>query len=171
MDETELDEGKEITAESHEEFLKSFASKKLQSKPPVHDDNGSSVASSFGSAVQHTIEAGKANDEKTKIALLSLRKQHNAWELSRRTFSALVAKSQGNENTSGSKCEMDLGSLIVQGDKFDAVLLKLEQKVLQGQSFTDEEILEIATTVNGLKDATKKGGKTSSALRTWFKLD
>ena len=114
-DETELSETTDAEqAHHHETFLKEITAAKMNAmieKEASSSATMSSRASVTSSEDVSNIQGKPPVDEKTKLAIRHLRKQHSSWDRTKREFEGAVAESKMNDNTQGSKIEKELEKL------------------------------------------------------------
>ena len=175
-DEQELTETKDAEdPDQHEAFVKDFVSQKIMVKSQSEHDaparqSGSSDGKSCSEETLSMAGASKQIDEKTKIAMKSLRKHHSTWDRYKREFQGLVTQSQGNQNTQGSKIERDLQVLTEKGIEDDKALTDIEQKFIVKGVLGDDDIQRVADLCASLKNSYDSGKEKATGLKSWFKL-
>ena len=150
-DETELAEHEDATPECHENFVNEYHGKR--------NNAGSLASAGAAGGAESSVQSNASDkdslcgsggpprpkvDEKTKVAVASLRKVHCQWDRARREFNGLVVQSANNEHTQGSKCELELAKFVEACNQADEKLVALEQIFLVGKEFSDEHIKEVA---------------------------
>ena len=165
-----------MDADTHEKFLKSFATAKTNatSKPTSVPTVCSSVAStaSVDSTGSEPVQAEPKFELclKTKVVIAAVRKQHGAWDKQRRDNKAVIELSKANNNTVGCKFESDIAKINVDADKTDKQLMDIEATVLQGSNLTDSNITEATDACKDMATYLKRSREIAAALRTWFKV-
>ena len=112
----------------------------------------------------------KENKERDKITVQNLRKAHSMFERARREWQATVSQSAANQNTTGSKVELDLDTCIIEAGKTDECMMSVERKFLQGTSLVDSDIRNAAEMTTKLLEQIKGANKKQGALKAWFVL-
>ena len=182
-DETTLQESSSVDAEKHEGWLKEFHTAKMELKPSRSSagperagkiSNAGDTASTLNEAPsegnQSTTQGTHAYDEKTKIAIKHLRKNVNAGDRFKRELEQTIALSNKNENTKGSKIELELESIMKTIGATTERLSAMEQIYRTPSNFNDVQLKEIAVLVDELKKDTKLAKEKDKGLKSWFKL-
>ena len=161
--------------------MHAFASHKMGIKYRGQEDSAASGVAVLSSGVSAAsgvtpvtdlsgVKLGKPQaDEKTKIAVASLRKTHSQWGRSKREINGLVAQSEENHNTQGSKIERDLHKLVEDCTSMDDELVNLEQVSIVKGRLDDDQVKEVAELCARIKSATDAGREKGQALKAWFK--
>ena len=168
-DSGQLKEHVEINPESHQAFLHEFAHTKAMAKKKIPDSAGASATPCSGSTASNP-DSEAPLDATTKTAVTNLRKCHTAWDKCKREWDATVASSKINQNTEGCKPERDLEKMVADGSAEDMKIQKLEQHVLQGERFSQDQIQESAELCTKLTDFMKSGNKKAVGLKFLMKM-
>ena len=167
----ELHEFKEVTPESHEDFLKEKALKAAAAKALGASAPKSCAPTSSSSTTSDLpfVQAKDIIDKETKAAMSCVRKAHAAADRAQREWQAVIQSSSNHENTKGCKFEKDLSALVKEVGLTDAELQKIEQKYLQEGKLQPGDIAEAATKAQQLKDTITDGNKKMVAIKSWMK--
>ena len=133
LDEEALVEDKGVEPEDHENFLKEFATHRIDTKQAR--PSGSECVSSLNESKSSLSDDGKPQAKvcrKSHLAVQAMRVQHGIWDRTKRELEATILMSNANTNTKGSPMELSLGKVVEDGRKTDAKLVELECEFLQG---------------------------------------
>ena len=108
-------------------------------------------------------------DPRIKELVAHLRKAHSAWDRCRRDIQITVSRSNGCENTRGSKIEADANKSLARGDELDKAIQEIERACMTNDSLNDEDMEHAAELCQDVKNLIKEAGKKLAALKAWFK--
>ena len=103
-------------------------------------------------------------------AVQNMRKTHSAWDRTKREWAGLIAQSEANTNTRGSKFESDLRAAILNGTRIDESMVTLETLYAAKSTLANDEIEQGAKLAAALVEAMKNGAKRVVALKACFKV-
>ena len=112
----------DIVPEENEQFLKDFATKKIEAKAAVRGVAVGVVPSrgaSSDSGMSIDEKIAKAQEEKTKLCIVGVRLQHNAWDKADREFQSMMVQAASGKNTMNSPVKDTLQEVIGSGAKID----------------------------------------------------
>ena len=90
--------------------------------------------------------------------------------VSKRELEQTIALSNKNENTKGSKIELELESIMKTIGATTEKLSAMEQIYRTPSNFSDVQLKEIAVLCDELKKDTKVAKEKDKGLKSWFKL-
>jgi hypothetical protein len=97
-----------------------------------------------------------------------VRKNHNLWDRTKRSWKATLAQSEVNPNTQHGKIEKDLTALVDNASSIDGQLCSLETIFLRGMNYSCEEIKNVAQLCGDINIMIKDGNKKQAALKSAF---
>ena len=165
-----LNEHAQVSADAHEEFLKSLAAKGIQSR--AHFARSGSVASDSASSaggVSHSL-AEKGNEARTKTAVVAMRKEHSGWDRTKRDPNGLVARTKKIAKIDGTTVERDLVNLIDAVNRLDQIAMGCEAKSLRGEALTDDDMKDAAAMYKEIQNNVTEGREMAAGLKAWFKF-
>ena len=90
--------------------------------------------------------------------------------MQKRELEQTLALSNKNENTKGSKIELELESIMKTIGATTEKLSAMEQIYRTPSNFSDVQVKEIAVLCDELKKDTKVANEKDKGLKSWFKL-
>ena len=109
-------------------------------------------------------------EEKIKLAVQAIRKEHANWDRAKREFNSTISKSKQCDTTRGTTVEVDLEALVRENEKHDTLIVDFEAQYLRGDRLSDEDITKSAEACVKLRNGVKHGREKVSGLKAWFKM-